>query len=454
MKMQTTNSRGALVLLLVTVAGLCFPLVIFTVSGTPVHLTLFLVPLAIFTWAASRGRIALWLAVALAAGFFSILIAWLVDPDGASLRNILSLAVIVATASFLFIGMLLVRMLGMTRVLLILSIASAIFVILIAARILILRESVRIFVGPLGAEQSILNAEIFLQPVFGAFGILSLTFLIALQVIIICGGFLVEGLSRPLRVLLWVGALLGSYLVWGSASRSAQIVMIFIICAVILFYFVNRNTRLATIFLLVATVLGIGLSSQNASVVERLLITGGQIGEVINPNGYSPNGDSPNGNSPNASPINGVDTLSSGRLTLALQAVEEVLVSPVFGNGFAHYGRFNETANDSSIGINTSTHIYYLTLIWKGGLLFLIPFSFVLILALRAAFTRRSRGEILDPALFFGRTAVIAAFAIMPFSWDILLVPSAGALAFFLVGTLVNTSLPAGARRGHLNTVA
>ncbi|ROM89131.1 hypothetical protein BK658_28590 [Pseudomonas brassicacearum] len=129
------------------------------------------------------------------------------------------------------------------------------------------------------------------------------------------------------------------------------------------------------------------------------------------------------------------DAFATGRVELAVEGFKEVLKSPFIGNGFSGYGRYSVGDNSRSLVENTSTHIYYLTLLWKGGLIFFVPFIAMLVINFKEAWSARPRTDG-SPEYFFAWGAVFMAFGPMALAWDILIVPSAGALAFFLFGML------------------
>ncbi len=83
---------------------------------------------------------------------------------------------------------------------------------------------------------------------------------------------------------------------------------------------------------------------------------------------------------------------------------------------------------------NRTTHIHYLTILWKGGILFFVPY-----MALIGAFwlhaVRGARPGMTSSAVFV-LAGLVFLFTVVSLTWDILLVPSAGAYAFFLLGAM------------------
>lgn len=122
--------------------------------------------------------------------------------------------------------------------------------------------------------------------------------------------------------------------------------------------------------------------------------------------------------------------VSTGRLDLWRAAAAEVAESPIIGNGFAGFGRFSTPEMET--GGNTTAHNYYLNLLWKGGVLFFAPFAAFVVMAISRAWAARDR----SPQYFFAATAVAMTAFLPSLTWDILIVPSAGALAWFLLGSL------------------
>ncbi len=129
------------------------------------------------------------------------------------------------------------------------------------------------------------------------------------------------------------------------------------------------------------------------------------------------------------------ESLSTGRQSLLQDALAEVKLSPIFGNGFASFGRLDPSVGArSALSGNRTAHVQYLTILWKGGLLFFLPYMALLIAfwlrAIRGLLGAR-REDVLLVSI-----GLIFLFTILSVSWDILLVPSAGALGFFLLGAV------------------
>src|SRR5262249_10212837 len=74
------------------------------------------------------------------------------------------------------------------------------------------------------------------------------------------------------------------------------------------------------------------------------------------------------------------EKLSTGRQTLLHDSLTEVSHSPIFGTGFASFGRIDpDVGARATTAANRTTHIYYLTILWKGGVIFFLPFMALIV---------------------------------------------------------------------------
>lgn len=398
-----------------TAAGIAFPLTLFQVGGDPVHVTLFLIPAALLAWVSSRDPAVKWLFVAFLGGFAAYAIVVIIQPSSGLIRPLSSLVLIVGTASFSFLGMTLRRRVGKRAAIDWLAVASAVFIFVIGGRLLVGRMPVRTYIGPAETALAVFNARVAGFEVFGSFGVLSLAYLVVLQVIVICSAASVRGRAISYRLLLWGAVAVGCYLVIGSGSRSAQGSLVVLVIALI-----GRNLLVKRSFS--SVVLGLVCSALAIWFFVELE-AGGRLIETVSALMRT------DLTSANSSP-----DITTGRVVLVEQALNDVLRSPIVGTGFTNSIAFGHVGVDASVN---SPHLYYLTLFWKGGVLFGVPFLFFLFSLIRRGF-RPSAAELAgDNDIFYLRVAVVIAFGFMPFFWDILLVPSAGALAYFLLGVLV-----------------
>ena len=132
-----------------------------------------------------------------------------------------------------------------------------------------------------------------------------------------------------------------------------------------------------------------------------------------------------------------LDALTTGRSVLWGAAWNEFKASPVFGNGFSSFGRYSmETvaALPEYLRSNTTAHMYYLNTLWKGGVLFGLPMFLFIFMAFASAWNAYRRP--VSRRWLFGLFGAVIVFAAPSITWDILMVPSAGAMAWFVLGVL------------------
>jgi len=129
-----------------------------------------------------------------------------------------------------------------------------------------------------------------------------------------------------------------------------------------------------------------------------------------------------------------IDDVSTGRLTIWRYAFDEWLESPIIGNGFSTFGRYRIYKIPKSVTENTTAHLYYLNVLWKGGIIFFVPLIVLIAISFRYAWVNRMRGSSTERYFFF--CAVLGAFTFQSLIWDFLILPSGGALAWFLLGAI------------------
>ncbi|WP_185019929.1 O-antigen ligase family protein [Pseudomonas brassicacearum] len=436
----------------VIAATLSIPVVMFSLMGYDINPAFLLAPVIALAFFVRFSKISAVFALSAALGGVSVVVANTFSPDGQLTRHLLSLLLVMFAPGFLFLGRFLAGREGVDRIIFWLSVFSTIFVVVISARIFILGEAVRIYLGPLG--YSAMNAEFLGVPVFASFGVLSLAHLICLQAIIMCGSIISASSNVYVRCCFVVGLVCSSFLIIGSDSRSAQMLLVWILATAIL-YAIRNPSSWKLVGLVVASILLSGvityargmnenrmldsIEAITSEPVETHVIVAGASSEVVAEQQTTKHGGG------QASEVASDDTVqrftrkadafATGRVELAVEGFKEVLKSPFIGNGFSGYGRYSVGDNSRSLVENTSTHIYYLTLLWKGGLIFFVPFIAMLVINFKEAWSARPRTDG-SPEYFFAWGAVFMAFGPMALAWDILIVPSAGALAFFLFGML------------------
>ncbi|UAW99465.1 O-antigen ligase family protein [Halopseudomonas nanhaiensis] len=413
----------------IVAAMMCIPIVLFQLLGYDINPAFFLVPLIGLGFLNDFDRTGAAYILSMVAGVVSIFAAEAVSPDGETIRHLLSLVLIMFAPSFLFLGRFLAKSSGISRIFFWFSMFSSIFLIVVAARVILLDQAVRIYIGSLGFAA--MNAEFLGLPVFATFGVLSLAHLICLQAMILCGTLIGGVANRWLSAVMWLALLSASFLIFGSESRSAQLLLIWIFGSVVLFAFRDRQNARKALFALLALVAAFGLTYVRGIEASRMLSS---LDAIKGP------ASAQEGHLSGTAEADRVwqekaDQFATGRIQLLVEGVSEAVASPLFGNGFSGYGRYTSEEISPGLAANTSTHVYFLTLVWKGGLIFFIPFIAMLFFNLSSA-VRRTRMSEPSPERFFAWSAVLMAFGPMALVWDILIVPSAGAVAFFLFGML------------------
>lgn len=416
---------------------LTIPIVLFTAINYDINPAFCLAPVIAFAMLRELGRVLLLFFIAFFCGAISIFLVDQQFPDGAMWRHSLALVLIMFAPSFIFIGKYVSGRVDIQRVIFWLAAFSAVFVVVIASRVLILNEPVRIYLGPLGLAA--MNAEFLGLPVFAAFGVLSLADLICIQAVIICGAIFGSVVKPVQRWALIVALGFAVFLVLGSDSRSAQMLVAWIVGSVVIFGYRNPAVRKLALYVLIAAITA-GVLTYARGMNENRMATSIKSVAGMNKAGTI-SGESSASNETRASGESveelraQADAFATGRVELAIEGIKEVINSPIIGNGFSSYGRYDGAGASKILAANTSTHVYYLTLIWKGGLIFFIPFMAMLLVNLYESWMVRCFTPA-TPERFFAWSAVLMTFGPMAFAWDILIVPSAGALAFFLFGAL------------------
>lgn len=442
-----SDGGGRRFLVPVVAATLSIPVVMFSLMGYDINPAFLLAPVIALAFFIRFRKVSAAFALSAVLGGVSVIAANVCSPDGQVTRHSLSLLLVMFAPGFLFLGRFLAGREGVDRIVFWLSVFSTIFVVAISARIFIVGEAVRIYLGPLG--YSAMNAEFLGIPVFASFGVLSLAHLICLQAIIICGSIISGRSIAYIRCFFVVGLVCSSFLIIGSESRSAQMLLAWILATAIL-YAIRNPSSWKLVGLVVASILLSGVityargmnESRMLDSIEAItsesevthIVVSGNSSEVVAEKTAEEAANIISDDTVR-SLTKKADTFATGRVELAVEGFKEVLKSPFIGNGFSGYGRYSDGDHSRASVENTSTHIYYLTLLWKGGLIFFIPFIAMLIMNFKEAWSARPRTGG-SPESFFTWSAVFMAFGPMSLAWDILIVPSGGAVAFFLFGML------------------
>lgn len=129
-----------------------------------------------------------------------------------------------------------------------------------------------------------------------------------------------------------------------------------------------------------------------------------------------------------------LDAFSSGRITLYRYAVRDILMNPVFGNGFHGFFLHNVPGlHDEAIAGNNSPHNQFLTAVWKMGLLAGTFYLLFLYKCMKNLFLlqRSERKTGIYTGLWLLMLVYILVFCAF---WDVLLVPLIGMFLMFLLG--------------------
>ena len=432
--------------------ALLMPVVLFELAGFQVSLTLFLAPLAgvcLFLAPAFLRNLFL---VCLAAGVTAIGLATVVFGTF-QMRYALSLLLMMTPPLYFFLGWYLcARYVRFPVVLTLLAIVSTVFVSTLALKVIVTGIQIR-------PDAGVLNLDFFGLPIYGSFGVLSLAGLFVLELFVIAAGFFATP-GRRLTWLLAVGFAATVFLLTGSNARGPQLALPYLALTLGLVAWFRKPARAKAAILIVVGLLSATYSGTRMSARLRIVDTARQLSErassptttpaaipaatpaatpvataVATPAAESPMSGRPPSGTDSATERKPIDfeSLSSGRASLLEDAFADIKMSPIFGNGFASFGRVDRNVGERSVRSgNRTTHVQYLTALWKGGLLFFVPYMTLL----GAFWLRAIRGSVppfREDLVVLG-AGLVFLFTILAFTWDILLVPSAGACAFFLLG--------------------
>jgi hypothetical protein len=442
--------RNPVVLAAIAVA-LLVPIVLFTFAGFQVALTLLLAPLAGLCIFLAPSRMRRLYFASVAAGALSIALATVVLGDRLVPRYVLSLLLIMTPPLYFFLGRYLAFQSGFERLLLTLAAVSTGFVSLLVIQVVTSGTQVRWYIGPEGL--TVLNLDFLGLPIYGTFGVLSLASLFVLQMFTIGAAF-IASTRRWQQVLFLIGFGAAVFLILGSNARGVQLVLPYLLVVLgAAWWFGSRVIRIKVGILLAVVVLSVAYSASRMIEPIRIVTTlevlvsqsardedarqararaaaqPGRIRAIAVPESGE-----------GAEAVNW-ERLSTGRESLLEDSLTEVLHSPIFGTGFASFGRIDPNAGAREVkATNRTTHVYYLTILWKGGVIFFVPYM-ALMVAFWMPAVRRLRAAVGEGAgvkeeQLFLAAALPFLFTILSITWDILLVPSAGAFGFFILGAL------------------
>lgn len=401
------------VLLGVSVA-LLVPVVLFEYAGFQVNLTLTLAPMAPLCVFLAPPRLRNLFLACTAAGLAAVGLAAVVFGTF-QIRYVLSLLLMMTPPVYYFLGWYLsARGVRWSVLVLMLAVVSAVFVSVVALQTIVTGTQVR-------AEAGVLNLTLLGWTIYGSYGVLSFTGLLVLDLFVIAAGFLAApGRARSWLMAIGFGATV--FLVTGSNARGPQLALPYLAVVLGLIAWFRKPARARVgILLLVGVLSAIGSAARMVGNL-RIVDTAKQLSDRSLPA------------TPDV-PRQQIDleSLSTGRESLLEDSFADIKKSPIFGNGFGSFGRIDRRVGERSVlSGNRTTHIQYLTALWKGGVLFFVPY-----MAMIGAFwlrAIRAVGVPLRADVALVGAGVVFLFTVLAFTWDILLVPSAGALAFFLLG--------------------
>lgn len=348
--------------------------------------------------------------------------------------------------SFVFLG----RLFPLKETVFWLGLVSAAFLIVVTVPLLISGDPARaitlVDMREFGPGSSYLDIHFVGLSAYASMGVNSLAPVFCIQAALICGAFFTA--SRSVKAFLAAGLSCATLLIVESNSRTAQGTLILLGLAIAIFAVRERRNISAIAIIILSVLIGGVAASVRVSDDGRLAhlmtdIVRVGVAEQEEQAREPPSPDSKSNDSvvsaetpDEANPQPQVETLeeptmesvTTGRTILWKAAIRDVMHSPIFGNGFSGYGRFFPVVT----GPNTTAHCYYLTILWKGGIVFAVPFAFFIALAFRRACQHRVAGS----ECYFAVTALVLMFLLPSLTWDILMIPSAGALAWFVLGLL------------------
>lgn len=403
-------------LALVTAAALAVPIELPEIGGYAPTLSFLLAPLVAWAVLVSlKDAVSRMFVAAGICGLAVILISAWIKPDDRLHLDLLSLVLLMYTAGFYFLG----RHLDL-RFTVYFVVFSAVFLVPATLRNILTGQPVLgvIFPEPNSDGYNVLNVEWFGWKMFGNFGILGAAHMICLQAALALGVAISP--KRPwIRVAALSVVACSVFLIVGSDSRSSALSLIAIFIGAIIciakVHMVPRRyivSALVLVIFVAVTVVAIhgGRLMQTAHDLTSVIIHDAEGSPASGPS---------------------LDAISSNRFSLQTVAIDEFLKGPILGSGFSPLGRYAPIPDSVR---PMTPHLFYLTVLWKGGLLFSIPFFAFFAMALFAAWQTRAWRQ--GPMEFMTMIAVITLFSLMALTAETPNVPSAGALAFLLLGAL------------------
>ena len=127
-----------------------------------------------------------------------------------------------------------------------------------------------------------------------------------------------------------------------------------------------------------------------------------------------------------------LNDLSSGRIELQELALEQLFINPIFGTGFNGYNLNYKDSNELS---GWSPHVYYLTSIWKMGI---IAFIFYVMFWVNIFKKMFSKNKNFNPTILFIIKLITLILLFLNLFWDVFLVPNLMIFFSFFCGSIVS----------------
>lgn len=427
-------------ILVVASFAMAVPLLLGSFYRVPINPTFLLAPLvgaAFFVRPWTLNHLAF--AIAVMAGLVSIVGANVIAP-GNVFGNVTSLGMIMFIAGFWFLGRAAMKHYDRTEIIHWLAVWSSVFLIVITVPLLVTGEPVRAM-NPDGTV--FVNVHFAGLPVFATFGINSLAPVFAVQASIICAAAFCA--RRAYLPFFAVALACAVFLTVGTESRSAMTSLALLALALAVFAWRDSSRWRVSSTMAAALCIGLVVIGSRGLGENRLVTSAQEVAElttdVIATKPASPKRSTFKTelleSAPKDPTMEGkaaiekrVDALGSRRLTLWVAAFDEWRDHPLIGTGFASYGRY-DPRHAGHVGA-IYPHFYILTIFWLGGVVFAVPYFGFLGFGLAAAM----RGIDQTPGHFFTAIAVLLLLALPSFAWDIMIIPFAGSLGWFLLGIL------------------
>lgn len=358
-------------------------------------------PAAVLAFIKSKGKESMLLLLAIFTSLIAILTVSATSAN-VSLRPIGSLVYFFAPVTFYFLAR---RVITNNKQFLFLLKSC-----LIAGACLAFSLVVSVFISGDGSvrEAGTLNGNFFFLPLTGAYGIHSLTAHYFLVATVIFYYLLVEKISKLEFSLGAITLAILLYFMILSLSRETLLAIIVTGIFSLFRYFKFRNALFLATLICVASGFSIySMFDENSSWAVK-------VAQTI--------------------AADNLNELSSGRFELQQIALRQVMELPITGTGF--YGfELNYTTSESYESLSGwSPHLYYLTTIWKMGLIAALFYFIFFFFILRDSFLFSNIYYSKSSKFYF--VAMFSFLFIINLLWDAMLAASVMGLLSFFVGSM------------------